>query len=229
MGRPLSRRVDAVLRAWLAPMDLSWCVVAESVAPDSASMELFGVFVSDTADLLRLDPPSSILRRGGYADDRDVVLEAVELGEALRRLLAGDSVLLEAVFSHRNVISSAEHEHLVERARDGLHRGFVDDLVRRAGVRQEAGTDDDRRAAAGLLLRAGHLTQTGVVVTDAAALAIERGVSEVLAGVPTDGQLKRARASVRGAAASSPLPRAHPRPAAFDEFLLYVREAHWRR
>jgi len=214
------------LETWLGPLQVRWCLVAVGDGVRGETVPLTGIFIADTADLLRLAPPEVRWRRDGYVDDQDVRLDALEFGAALTRLREGDSRVLDAIFSHRNVTTSEMHPHLLERARDGLHRGFVDDYVRRA--KELASTDHagHRRLAAALLLRAEHLLRTGVVSTDAAELAALTGSEDLLAA-PTVDRLDARAAAIRAAGAASPLPRAFPRPEALDDLLLFVREAFW--
>ncbi len=216
----------AGLRSWLAPLGVRWCLVARGDGVRGETVPLRGIFIADTADLLRLEPPGDAWRRDGYVDDQDVRLEATEMGGALRGLLSGDSRLLDAVFSHLNVVTSDMHAHVLERARDGLHRGFVEDYLRRAGEHGGMDHAGHRRLAAALLLRAEHLMRTGVVATDSAELAELTGQGELLAA-PTVERLKERTAAVRSLGVGSPLPRKHPRPEAFDDLLLFVREAFW--
>jgi hypothetical protein len=214
------------LETWLVPLQRRWCLVAVGDGVRGETIPLTGIWIADTEEVLRIAPPPSHWRRDGYANDQDLRLDAVEIGEALRRLLEGDSRILDAIFSHRNVTTSEMHPHLLERARDGLHRGFVDDYVRRA--RDISGKDHagHRRLAAALLLRAEHLMRTGVVATDSAELAALTGTEDLLAA-PTAERLDARAAAIRAAGAASPLPRTFPRPEALDELLLFVREAYW--
>jgi hypothetical protein len=216
------------LEKWLAPLQKRWCLVAIGDGVRGETLPLSGIWIADTDDVLRIAPPATHFRRDGCVDDQDIRLDAVEIGEALRRLLEGDSRILDAIFSHRNVTTSELHPHLLERARDGLHRGFVDDYVRRA--RDMSGKDHagHRRLAAALLLRAEHLMRTGVVATDSAELAALTGTEDLLAA-PTAERLEDRTATIRAAGAASPLPRKFPRPEALDELLLFVREAYWGR
>ena len=214
------------LRSWLDPWGVRWCLAAVGDGVRGETVPLWGIFMADTADLLRLEPPGDRWRRDGYVNDEDVRIEAVEIGAALRGLLAGDSRLLDAIFSHRNVVTSEMHAHVLERARDGLHRGFVDDYLRRAAEHSGRDHAGHRRLAAALVLRAEHLMRTGVVATDSAELAELTGQGELLAA-PTVERLKERTAAVRSLGVGSPLPRKHPRPEAFDDLLLFVREAFW--
>ncbi len=213
-------------RDWLEPLGTRWCLVAQLDGVRGERVPLHGLWIADTADMLRIEPADPCWRRDGYLDGEDVRLEAVEIREALRRLINGDSRLLDAIFSHQNLLTSDTHAHVLERARDGLHRGFVDDYVRRAqdhGAMDHAG---HRRLAAALLMRAEHLMRTGVVATDTTELATLTGQAELLTA-PTSERLDARRAAIRAAGVASPLPRKHPRPEALDELLLFVREAFW--
>ena len=210
------------LRTMLAGLGVEWCLVARNhlplVRPDE--VRLCGIWITPTAELLKLVPPDSSLVHHSTHEGTAIRLYATELGEALRRLLKGDSWLLDAVFSHRNLISSETHEHLVERVRDGLHLDYVDHYLTRAAElerRPGAFTPD---AAARLLLQAGHLARTGQVATATDELARYRDVS-----LDDDLDLDLLRTHTRGAARV--LPRNHPHPTAFDEFLLFVREARF--
>lgn len=216
------------LRSWLEPLRVRWCLVARGDGVRGETVPLQGIFIADTADLLKLDPPPPRWRRDGYVDGEDVRLEAAEIGEALRRLLAGDSLVLDAVFSHLNVVTSDMHAHVLERARDGLHRGFVEDYLKRATEHGGMDHAGHRRLAAALLLRAEHLMRTGVVATDSAELAQLTGQAKLLAA-PTAERLKERAATVRSLGVASPLPRKHPRPEAMDDLLLFVREGFWDR
>ncbi len=203
---------------------LDWCLVARGHLPGLDRERLCGVWIAPTADLLKLQPPRSDLSHRGRIEGGAVTLRAIEIGEALRRLLAGDSWLLDAIFSGANLVSSEAHEHLIERTRDGLHGGYVEHYLRRAADLQRAGV---ARAAAALLLQADHLASTGHVSTDVAELARAAGLGQYLDGEITGELLEELRGQVKGSGATRVLPSRHPRPAAFDEFLLFVRESRW--
>lgn len=216
------------LKSWLGPLGARWCLVARGDGVRGETVPLLGIWIANTADLLRLAPPQPRWRRDGYVEGEDVRLEALEIGEALRRLLAGDSAVLDAIFSHLNVVTSDLHAHVLERARDGLHRGFVEDYLKRANEHGSMDHAGHRRLAAALLLRAEHLMRTGVVATDSVELAQLTGQGEILAA-PTAERLKERAAAVRSLGVATPLPRKHPRPEAFDDLLLFVREGFWDR
>ena len=203
---------------------LDWCLVAGGHLPGRDREHLCGIWIAPTADLLKLQPPRPDLSHRGSVDGSPVTLHATELGEALRRLLQGDSWLLDAIFSQGNLVTSEVHEHLLERTRDGLHRGYVEHYLRRAETLERAGGN---RGAAALLLQADHLASTGHVSTDATELARAAGFQAWLDGEVTGGELEGLREQVRGSGATRVLPARHPRPAAFDEFLLFVRESRW--
>jgi hypothetical protein len=219
-------------------LQLDWCLVAPTgshaqgtAGPDS-ELELQGIWIAPTADLLRVVPPPLQMTRQGNRDGTDVTLYALELGEALRRLLDGDSYLIDAIYSHRNVVSSEVHEHLVERARDGFHRGHVEHYLRRARSLRQRNTPGARRTAAATLLQAAFMVHTGVASSDPQELARQAGQQALLSpdsdpDGPGDAVLDDLEARVRAGFAASPLPTTHPRPEAFDEFLLFVREARW--
>jgi hypothetical protein len=212
---------------------VEWCAVAQigpraqGLADDDAEVMLLGIWIAPTPALLKVQPPESTWRREGSVMGIDVTLDAVEIGEAMRRLLTGDSRQLDALLSHRNVVTSELHEHLLERARDGLHRGHVDDYLRRANETLELGTAAAHRAASALLLQADHLQRTGLVSTDAVELARATGRSHRLGDDLDRDEIDSWIQAVRGGAAAGLLPAEHPRPTALDELLLYVREARW--
>ncbi len=212
-----------------ADLQLEWCLAAPCGAHGLGTgggddaLDIIAIWVAPTADLLRVDPPATAWERQGYLQGVDVSIQGLEIGEALRRLRGGDSPLLEAVFSHQNLASSETHEHMVERVRDGLHRGHVDHTIQRVKALRRSGA---HRTAAALLLLATHLANTGVVNTDARALADSMGRQELLDGEPADGALDALIADLRRGATAGLLPR-ELHPQAFDEFLLFVREARW--
>lgn len=216
-----------------AGMPLEWCLAAPcgafalGTAGADETLDITAIWIAPTAELLRIDPPATTWERQGHLHGVDVVLSGYELGDALRRLRDGESPLLEAVFSHHNLATSETHEHLVERVRDGLHRGYVDHVIQRVQAHRRNKSVDARRTAAALLLLAIHLANTGVVNTDALALASSQGRQELLTGTPTDAELDALTSDLRRGAAAPLLPRALPHPQAFDEFLLFVREARW--
>ena len=156
-----------------------------------------------------------------------VVLHITEIGTALAELVDGDSWLLDGIFSHVNLVSSEAHEHLIERARDGLHQRYVTHYLERASARQQRDRPGDLTAAAAVLLQAGHLAQTGVVSTDIDELADAAGRPDLLRRTPTEDDLEGLRSRSRGGGTVRLLPTSHPRPEAFDDFLLFVREARW--
>jgi len=203
---------------------LDWCLVARNHLPGGDRQHLCGIWIAPTADLLKLQPPRPDLCHRSRVDGASVTLHATELGEALRRLLKGDSWLLDAVFSQGNLVSGEVHEHLLERTRDGLHQGYVDHYQRRAGELEKAGGFQD---AGALLLQADHLARTGHVSTDVHELARAARVRSWLDGEVTGADLGMLREQVKGSGATPVLPARHPRPAAFDEFLLFVRESRW--
>ncbi len=232
MERPLILPTDA-LRSFAESLGVEWCVVAavgpaaQGLVPADGPVELGGIWVAPTADLLRVLPPEPRWRREGYVAERDTVLDALELGEAMRRLVRGDSEVLDALLSHRNVVSSELHEHLLERARDGLFRGHVEDYLRRARAWRGRAEPWAAHAAAALLLQADHLQRTGQVGTDAGELARATGRPELLRAPPAAAELDALEDAVRRGAALGVLPRQHPRPEALDELLLFAREARW--
>lgn len=203
---------------------LDWCLVAHNHLPGGDRDRLCGIWIAPTADLLKLQPPRPDLCHRGQVDSAPVTLHAIELGEALRRLVAGDSWLLDAIFSGANLVSSEVHEHLLERTRDGLHMGYVDHYLQRAAGLQR---DGFLPAAAALLLQADHLAGTGHVSTDVPELARAARVEAWVDGAVGGDDLDKLRGQVKGSGATRVLPRQHPRPAAFDEFLLFVRESRW--
>lgn len=203
---------------------LDWCLVARGHLPGLGRERLCGVWIAPTADLLKLEPTRPDLCHRGKVGGDAATLHAIEIGEALRRLLAGDSWLLDAIFSGANLVSSEIHEHLIERTRDGLHAGYVDHYLRRAADLERVGA---ARAAAALLLQADHLAGTGHVSTDAEELAQAAGLGSYLDGEISGDLLEELRGQVKGSGATRVLPARHPRPAAFDEFLLFVRESRW--
>jgi len=201
-------------------MGLEWCVVSQQHLPRQRENRLCGIWIAPTADLLKVHPPDVNQSQRGRLDGQQMALAATELGAALARLMDGDSWLLDAVFSHLNLISSEVHEHLVERVRDGLHHGYVDHYVIRAQRARQRGTPTSCRRAAALLLQATHLARTGQVSTEAEELAHAHGVT-------LEADLDSLEDRLRDAGAAKLLPARHPRPEAFDEFLLYVRQARW--
>jgi len=211
---------NETLRTQIASMGVDWCVVSRGHLPRDRETRLCGIWIAPTADLLKVRPVDAELVQRGRFEGTQMALFGVELGLALARLLQGDSALLDAIFSHRNLITSEVHEHLLERVRDGLHQGHVDDYLARAERASQRGTPTARRRAAALLLQATHLARTGQVSTDCDELARAHDVT-------LDADLDALGAGLRDAGAAKLLPPQHPRPEAFDEFLLFVREARW--
>ena len=219
MESPVSQ-ADEALRSQISALGLDWCVVARQPLPRGRETRLCGVWLAPTADLLKMRPPAPDLVQRGRFDGTRMALFGTELGAALVRLLEGDSWLLDAIFSHCNLMTSEVHEHLLERVRDGLHKGHVDHYLTHAERAADLRTPTAQRRAAALLLQAIHLARTGQVSTDFDELARVHGVT-------LDTDLDALRANLRDAGAAELLPPHHPRPEAFDEFLLFVREARW--
>jgi hypothetical protein len=216
------------MREFAAATGVTWCCVARNHLPGSSDAEhLCGIWIAPTPDMLRMRPPPTRGRHNGRVGDRRIVLHFTEIGAALCDLVDGDSWLLDAIFSHRNLLSSEIHEHLIERTRDGLHQRYVEHYAERARVLRQQARPHDLRAAAAVLLQAGHLAQTGVVSTDADELAGAAGVPGILDSPATPEVLEELRSRSRGGGTTRLLPATHPRPEAFDDFLLFVREAHW--
>ena len=213
-------RADDPLRSQIDSLGLDWCVVAQQHLPRGHETRLCGIWIAPTADLLKMRPPDPAIVQKGRFEGTRMALFGTELGAALVRLLEGDSWLLDAIFSQNNLITSEVHEHLLERVRDGLHQGHVEHYLTRAERAADLGNATARSRAAALLLQATHLARTGQVSTDYDELARAHHVT-------LEADLDTLQANLRDAGAAKLLPPRHPRPEAFDEFLLFVREARW--
>ncbi len=220
---------DEALRQFVTATGVEWCCVARNhlPAPGRDTLHLCGIWIAPTTEILRMRPPRPRGRHNGRVDGVRVVLHITEIGTALAELVDGDSWLLDGIFSHVNLVSSEAHEHLIERARDGLHQRYVTHYLERASARQQRDRPGDLTAAAAVLLQAGHLAQTGVVSTDIDELADAAGRPDLLRRTPTEDDLEGLRSRSRGGGTVRLLPTSHPRPEAFDDFLLFVREARW--
>lgn len=143
----------------------------------SSPLEIKGIHVEPTENLVGLNVPAKAHNWVGELDGYRVDFSSLELGEALHRLLRGDGSILERVMSPRQLLRSDDLRRLQKATRGVVCRRFYNHYRNFArGVNREL-DDGERRTVRHMLsiyrtaFTGIHLFRTGKVLVDLLELA----------------------------------------------------------
>jgi predicted nucleotidyltransferase len=218
-------------------------------SPDS-DLDLKGIFVEPTPNLLGLQPPPAHANRMEVIEGVEVDYSCNELQAVLGGILAGNGNYIERVLGALIVQSSPEHESLQPLVKRSLSRrvyrhyqGFATSQLR-AFEQAQAASAKKVLYVLRTTLTGAHLLRTGQLVTDVSRLiddygfghartlieiklAGERVALEPAVRASWADQLARAFIVLAEAHTQSSLPEESPNAVELEQWLLDVRRRMW--
>lgn len=217
-------------------------------SPDS-DLDLKGVHVSPTREIVSLRPPPSAIDHLGLFEATEIDFTSHELATALGLLLKGNGNIIERILSPFQVLDSEPAAELRTLARGAAsrkffhhYRGFFARTLRDWRAAEQP-TVKRLLYAYRAALTGIHLLRTGECVGDVTQLAPLYGFDKVPglvarkaagrehgtleATAEFDSDLERLELLLQEADATSPLPAEAPNTGAIDTFLVRMRKAHF--
>jgi predicted nucleotidyltransferase len=214
-----------------------------------SDLDLKGIHITPTAELVSLDPPGDTLDFLGDFEGTEVDYTSHEIGFALKLLIKGNGNVLERVLSPHQVATSMERDKLEELAREAISKRFYSHYRGFMATMRDQHLKAERKTAKGLLyvyrsaLTGIHLLLTGDCVGDITFLApkygfhrvadlIERKRSGVEHGLledatPWEPDLPLLDSALEQAFHDSKLPEVSENLGDLSSFLVSMRRAYW--
>ena len=215
-----------------------------------SDLDLKGVHVADTREIVSLRPPPDAIDFLGLFDGVEIDYTSHELAATLRLLLKGNGNMLERILSPFQLLDSEGVSQLRALARDAVSQKFFHHYRGFFGRMCEDFRAAQPKTVKGLLyayrsaLTGIHLLRTGECVGDVTQLAPIYGFSQVpelvarkgrgrehgelTTSTGFDADIERLEALLETARSESPLPPESPNAEALNAFLVEQRKGRFK-